>query len=140
MGNLCLHNHMKNLKNLALLGACMLGLGLTAGCVGTLDGHKQTGNPFVKDTRVGQYEVPADKVWNAAKEVLAHDGALTGENTISKTLNATVDQRKVYVKVEEIEPKLTRVTVQCRTKGGGADVALASEIDKRIALRLAVPR
>ena len=137
MGNLCLHSRMKNLKDIAILSACVLGLGLAAGCVGTLDGHKQAGNPFVKDTRVGQYEFPVDKVWSAAKEVLAHDGALTGENTISKTLDATVDQRKVFVKVEEVDPKTTRVLVQCRTKGGGADLALASEIDKRIALRLA---
>ena len=131
---------MKNLKCVALLSVWMVGLGLAAGCVGTLDGHKQAGNPFVKDTRVGQYEFPVDKVFIAAKEVLAHDGALTGENTIAKTLDATVDQRKVFVKVEEVEPKLTRVQVQCRTKGGGADLALASEIDKRIALRLATAR
>ena len=131
---------MKNLKDFAILTAWVLSLGLVAGCVGTLDGHKQAGNPFSKDTRVAQYEIPAEKVWSAAKEVLAHDGALTGENTISKTLEATVDQRKVFVKVQELEPKLTRIQVQCRTKGGGADLALASEIDKRIALRLATSR
>ena len=44
------------------------------------------------------------------------------------------------VRVEEVDPKVTRVLVQCRTKGGGADLALASEIDKRIALRLASTR
>ena len=75
-----------------------------------------------------------------AKEVLAHDGTLKGENRISNALEATVDQRSVWVRVEEVDPKVTRVLVQCRTKGGGADLALASEIDKRIALRLASTR
>jgi hypothetical protein len=40
------------------------------------------------------------------------------------------------VKVEEIDPKVTRVIVQVRTKGGGTDIDLASEIDKQIALHL----
>ena len=64
---------------------------------------------------------------------------MEGENTISKTLWAKVDTRTVWVKVEEAEPKITSVTVQARTKGGVADIALASEIDKQIALRLVKP-
>ena len=131
---------MKNLKNFAVLGACVAGIGLAVGCVNTLDGHKKAGNPFVSDTREGRYEFPVDKVFSAAKEVLQHDGALKGENTIAKTLEATVDQRAVWVRVQEVDPKVTRVLVQCRTKGGGADLAMASEIDKRIALRLATTR
>jgi hypothetical protein len=131
---------MKNLKRLALMGACALSLGLAAGCVNTLDGHKQAGNPFVNDIREGRYEFPLEKVFSAAKEVLAQDGTLKGENRISNALEATVDQRSVWVRVEEVDPKVTRVLVQCRTKGGGADLALASEIDKRIALRLASTR
>ena len=127
---------MKNFKEAVILSLCLLGLGPTAGCVSTLVGHKQFGNPFGEDTRVGQYEFAQDKVFSAAKEVLAHDGRLTGENLISKTLEATVDQRQVWVRVEEVDPKLSRVYVQCRTKAGNADLSLASEIDKRIALRL----
>src|SRR5215510_4737650 len=131
---------MKNFNEVVVLSACLLGLGLTAGCVSDLDGHKHMAVPFQKDTRVAQYEFPLEKVFSAAKEVLAHDGRLTGENTISKTLEATIDQRKVWVRVEAVDPALTRVQVQCRTKGGNSDLALASEVDKRIALRLATTR
>jgi hypothetical protein len=36
-----------------------------------------------------------------------------------------------------VDTKVTRVVVQVRTKAGAPDVALAGEIDKQIALRLA---
>lgn len=117
---------------------CALPL-LTTGCYSTLDGHVKAGVPFKKDTIEGRYERSVDQVFAAAKEVLAFNGALQGENTISKTVWAKVDTRTVYVKIEEVDPKLTRVTVQARRKGGGADVDLASEIDKQIALRLSRP-
>jgi hypothetical protein len=35
-----------------------------------------------------------------------------------------------------VDQRVTKVTVQVRTKGGVADVALAAEIDKQIAIRL----
>ena len=40
--------------------------------------------------------------------------------------------RTVWVAVDEIEPKVSRVRVQARTKGGRGDIDLASEIDKQI--------
>jgi hypothetical protein len=40
------------------------------------------------------------------------------------------------VKVDEVEPKISRVLTQARKKGGRSDIDLASEIDKQIALRL----
>ena len=54
---------------------------------------------------------------------------------MKSTIEASVNQRTVWVKVEPIDDKLTKVTVQARTKLGGGDVALASEIDKQIAIR-----
>ena len=107
-----------------------------AGCVGTLDGHSKAGVPFVKDTIEGRYERPADKVVTASKEVIGTLGTMTGDDTVSKTVEGKVNTRSVWVRVEEIDPKVSRVLVQCRTKGGGADVGLASEINTRIALWL----
>ena len=72
----------------------------------------------------------------AAKEVLAFNGTLTGENTIAKTLEAKVDNNRVWVKVDEVEPNIARVLVQARKSGGGGNVDLAAEIDKQIALQL----
>ena len=50
---------------------------------------------------------------------------------------ASIDERKVWVFIQEIDNKTTRVVIQARTKGGAGDVQLASFVDKEIAVRLA---
>ena len=64
------------------------------------------------------------------------NGTLTGENTINNSVTARIDTRTIWVRVEEWEPKITRVLVQARTRAGRPGVDLASEIDKQIALQL----
>ena len=107
-----------------------------AGCVKTIDGRMRAGVPFGRDKMISYYERPVEQIFNAAKEVLTANGVLTGENTITKVLEAKIDTRTVWVKVEESEPKVSRVTVEARRKGGAADIDLAGEMDKQIALRL----
>jgi hypothetical protein len=68
---------------------------------------------------------------------LKYNGTLYSEDLLKSTLEGTVNNRTVWVKVEELDPQVTRVTVQTRTKGGTSDVELAGEIDKQIAIRLA---
>jgi hypothetical protein len=122
----------------AWVGAlCLLVVG--TGCYSTVDGRVKAGVPFSKDKIEGRYERPVDQVFAAAKEVMKFNGALEGENTIGKTLWGKVDTRTVWIKVEEVDPKVSRVIVQARKKGGGRDIDLASEIDKQIALRLVKP-
>ncbi len=111
-------------------------LALLAGCVSTIDGRHQAAVPFVKDTITSRYERPVEPIFAAAKKVLADMGTLYGENTITKTLEAKIDTRTVWVRIEEADPKVSKVTVQVRTSGGGSDIDLASEVDKRIALQL----
>lgn len=117
-----------------LVAACLAAC--STGCVSTLDGHSKMAVPFGKDKITSRYERPLDQIFASSKKVLASMGVLYGENTITKTLEAKVDTRTVWVKATEIDNKITEVTVQVRTKGGGADVDLASEVDKRIALEL----
>ena len=107
------------------------------GCYSTADGHMKAGVPFAKDTLESRYERPVPQIFAAAKDVLAFNGTLVSENTVNNSLEARVDTRRVWVKVDEVEPKVSRVIVQARRKGGGKDIDLASEIDKQIALRLA---
>jgi len=111
-------------------------LALLAGCVSTIDGRHQAAVPFVKDTITSRYERPVEPIFAAAKKVLADMGTLYGENTITKTLEAKIDTRTVWVRIEEADPKVSKVTVQVRSSGGGSDIDLASEVDKRIALQL----
>ncbi len=113
------------------------GLLLTsAGCFSGVDGHHRAGIPFVKDTIESRYERPVGQIFEAAKEVLKFNGSLIAENTINKSLEAKVDTRTVLVRIDEVEPKVSRVVVQARKKNRMADIDLASEIDKQIALRL----
>jgi hypothetical protein len=122
--------------NLSVVALMLCVIGLTVGCYTTVEGNKKMGKPFSKDRLESRYERPTDQIFAAAKEVLAFNGTLTGENTIAKTLVAKIDNNTVWVKVEELEPGIGRVYVQVRRNSGGGNVDLASEIDKQIALQL----
>jgi hypothetical protein len=127
--------------------AASLGLAvLAAGCVGTMEGKKTAGMPFLKDRIEGRYERPATEVFNAAKAVIAFNGALIYETTLHNQTNAVdniarvaegkVRQCRVWAKVEQLDPRVSAVTVQARTGSGGADIYLAAELEKQIALKL----
>jgi hypothetical protein len=125
-------------KNLfALLTATILVVAFS-GCYSTGDGHMKFGvaGPFAKDTISSRYERPVTQLLDAAKKVLNHNGTLTSDDAVTKTLVAKIDTRTVWVQVDEVEPNISRVRVQVRTKGGLGDIDLASEIDKQIALQL----
>ena len=107
------------------------------GCYSTQDNRTKVGLPMAKDKIESRYERPVEVIFAAAKEVLRFNGTLYGENTISHVLEAKVDTRTVYVSVDEVEPKISRVVVQARTKARLPDIDLAAEIDKQIALKLA---
>jgi hypothetical protein len=124
---------MKKVFAALLLGLTVLSL---TGCYKTQEGRRKVGVPFSKDTIESRYERPVDQVYAAAKATLEFNGALTGENTITKVLTGKVNDRTIYVRVDEAEPRIARVFVQARKSSGRGDVDLASEIDKQIALRL----
>jgi hypothetical protein len=110
---------------------------LASGCVSTVDNRREPGNPLVRDKLIRVYERPVLQCWAATKDVLGVNGTVTHEDVMQSTLTARVDTRTVRVKVESIDPKMTRVTLQVRTKLGNSDLDLAGELDKQIALRLA---
>ncbi len=118
-----------------------LTLGMAAlvlsGCVETLDGRHQAGMPLVKDRIEGRYESSPAQLWAAAKDVLKHQGTLVSEDTLKNVLEASVDERTIWVKVEEFDTRTTRLLVEARTKGGSPDLEMAAFIDKQIAVRLA---
>ncbi|MEY2467152.1 MAG: hypothetical protein QOD03_1673 [Verrucomicrobiota bacterium] len=123
--------------------AALLGLALiTAGCVDTVSGRKTAGVPFIKDKIEARYERSVDDCFNAAKAVITESGVLNNEGILHdqtnlvKTVEGKVNQRTVWVRIEMVEPKITAVSVQTRTPGGGSDIDLAAMIDKQIALKL----
>jgi hypothetical protein len=124
------------LKIVAPLCALALAL-IVSGCMTSVDGRQHAGVPFVKDKLESRYERSPMEIWQAAKDVLSFNGKLYSEDVMRSTLEASVNTRTVWVKVEPADQQTTRVVVQARTKSGGTDLELASEIDKQIALRLA---
>ena len=125
---------IKLLMTFAVLSVAVL----LTGCVSTVDGHMKMGVPLVKDKIESRYERSVPQLIAASKAVLARNGSLVADDTINNTITGRVDTRTVWVKAYEIDPRgVSGVIVQARTKAGAADVDLASEIDKQIALHLA---
>jgi len=130
---------MKTKILVVLLG----GLVLAAGCVSTVNDRHTAAWPLAKDKFEGRYERAPDQVYAAAVEVIRFNGAVERESILNpgpnqaRTIEARVNGRKVWVRVEAVDPKITSVFVQVRTKAGGTDLQLTQELQKQIAVRLA---
>ena len=121
----------------AVVGS-VLGLALT-GCVETVDGRHRAGMPFQKDRIEGRYERPATEIYTAAKDVIKRQGAITSEDSVRNSIQGVVDEHNVWVAVEAVDGKTSRVIVQAR-KSGLANADLAAYLEKEIAVRLATGR
>lgn len=118
---------------------------LAAGCVSTVsDTSTFTVTPAARDSVAGRYQRPYMDVYNASLVVVKRNGTLIKEyiphdttNNV-RSLEARVSDRKVWIRVEELEPRLSQVDVQARGTGlGNRDLDVAHELEKEIALELA---
>lgn len=110
---------------------------LFSGCVSTTTGRMTTGMPLLTDTKVSRYQRTLPQVSQATETVLARMGKLLSHDTINNYYEAKVNQRSVYVHLENVDNgNITQVSVQART-GLASDIQMAAEIDKQIALQLA---
>jgi hypothetical protein len=127
--------------------AALAGMGMvlfTTGCVHTVSGEKTAAMSFGEDSYAGRYERTPDQVYRAAVKVLTTDGQLITEYIPHDTTNTTnvramygkVNERKVWIRVEPVDSKITEVTVQARTSGGFRDQDLTHDLEKEIALQL----
>lgn len=123
-------------KWMFLLGVCLSAM-VTSGCYTDQAGRQRAGIPLVRDQIERRYERSATEVWTAAKDVLNYNGTLYSEDLLTNTLEGSVNERRVWIKVEELDPVVTRVVIQARAKGGAADLILVGEIHTQIAVRLA---
>lgn len=98
----------------------------------------KAGVPFSKDKIVSRYERSVPQIVAAAREVLKRNGPIEADDTAGNSLHAKINQRNVWVKVSQVDDIVSEVVVQARTKAGGGDVDLASEISKQIGIQLAV--
>jgi len=116
---------------------------MTAGCVTTVSDTKVAGNPMGRDAVAGRYQRPVDEVYRAAIQVINNDGTLLTEYIPHDTTNTVrafmgrVNQNKVWMRVEAVDPQITQITVEARTKWGNQDLDMAHELEKEVALQLA---
>ena len=116
------------LITLALTGTLVV----STGCYSTSEGHVHPGVPFVKDSIESRYELPLSAVHDAAVEVLKTHGELTSDDVVKKVVAGVAFGRKIWISFDDTTPGITAVLTQARTKSGGPDVDIASEIDKLI--------
>jgi len=132
--------NMKRTILAALVGIVMV----ATGCVSTVtDTHTAAMVPFGRDSVEGRYQRTVDQVYQASVQVIQHNGVVITEyiphdttNTV-RSLLGKVSQCDVWLRVEAVDPQVTQVTVQARTKWGNSNVDLAHEVEKEIALQLA---
>jgi hypothetical protein len=108
---------------------------LMTGCVGTINGQSKAGIPWTKDTITKRYDRPKAQSEAATKTVLAREGKLTIDYISDNTLEAQINGDTVWVRLEDVEPNVTLVSVQAR-RGARADIETAADIATKIALQL----
>jgi len=129
--------------NMKLWSVILLPAVLATGCVRTVSDRDAAAVPFVKDKVEARYERSVDQVYDAALYVVQFNGTIQNEvilhqaDATARAIEGRVDQRRVWIRVEPVDAKVTSVVVQARTSAGGTDMNLAHELDKQIALRLA---
>lgn len=122
------------IKILSVLALSTL-MAVLSGCVQTPDGHSAGGFP-TKDTIISRYDRPAQQVVAATSAVLSRDGKILVDNVVNNTFQARINQASVWVKIWDVNGKVTQTKVQARSSMGG-DIELAAQIDKEIALQIA---
>ena len=133
---------MKKKIFIVLAAAAMATLAVT-GCVQTVSDTNTFALTPGRDTVSGRYQRSVDQVYQAAKTVISRDGVMVKEyvpheytNTVLQ-LQGRVNDRNVWVRVEQVDPRVSQVDVEARSKYGTADVDLVHELEKEIALELA---
>jgi hypothetical protein len=129
--------------NTKMLVVLLGGLVLVSGCVKTVnDRHAFALSPR-NDKFENKYERSVDQVYAAALDVVKFNGTISRESVLNpgansiRTIEAKVNGRNVWVRVEAVDPKVTSVKVQVRTSGGGTDLILTQQLQNEIGIKLA---
>jgi hypothetical protein len=129
--------------NTKMLVVLLGGLVLVSGCVKTVnDRHAFALSPG-KDKFENRYKRPVDVVYAAAVDVIKVNGTISRESVINpganavKTIEAKVNGKKVWVRVQAVDSEVTSVKVQVRTSGGGTDLTLTQQLQNQIGIKLA---
>jgi len=130
--------HMKKSIFAVLAGAAIL----ATGCVSTVSDSHTFAVSYAKDSLEGRYPRSLDQVYSASVAVIGENGVLLKEyvphdsTNAVRSLEARVNDSRVFIRVEQLDPKISAVDVQARTKWGRTDQDLVHQLEKEIALKL----
>ena len=135
-----MHRRMMKMRIfIALAGVAII----STGCVSTVADTHTAAVPLQRDRVEGRYQRSVDQVYQASVQVIQHNGVVLTEyiphdttNTV-RSLKGRTDQCDVWLRVEAVDPQITQVSVEARTKWGNSNIDLAHELEKEIALQLA---
>lgn len=128
---------------LKLFAVVALAAVAVTGCVSTVNDSHSFATTWSQDTITARYNRSMDKVYQASVQVIANNGVLIreyitpGTNSVIRSLEAKVQQKKVWIRVNAVDANTSQVEVQARNSWGASEVGLASEINTEIALQLA---
>jgi hypothetical protein len=131
------------MKKMILGVSAGVALIVATGCVSTVDDTHAFAMSWNTDTVSGRYARSLDEVYNASIVVIQHNGVLLNEliphdsTNAVRSLEGRVNDKKVWIRVEAVDPRTSQVDVQARSKWGTTDVDLVHELEKEIALQLA---
>jgi hypothetical protein len=131
---------MKRIFFVMLAGVAIV---VATGCVHTVTNTSTFAVSYGKDSMAGRYQRDLKTVYNASLAVITREGVLLTEfvphdvtNDV-RSLEGRVNDCKVFIRVEQVDPRISQVDVQARSKWGRVDLDLVHEIEKEIALELA---
>jgi hypothetical protein len=117
---------------------------VSTGCVRTVSDTSTFAVSYGQDSVAGRYNRSCEQVYKASYDVVSSDGGVIVKEQIPhaytnavRQLEARVNDCKVYIRVEQIDPNISQVDVEARTKWGRTDLDLVHELEKDIALKLA---
>ena len=131
---------MKKTIFAGLAGAMIIG----TGCVRTVsDTHAFAVSP-VQDSVADRYNRSCEQVYRASCEAIKVEGGELVREYVPhaytndvRQLEGRVNDRKVFIRVEQIDATISQVDVEARTPWGRTDIDLVHAIGKDIALKLA---
>jgi len=116
---------------------------IATGCVHTVTDSTTFAVSYGRDSVAGRYQRPLQEVYQASVKVISDNGVLLTEHIPHdytnevRSLEGRVQDCKVFIRVEQIDPKISQVDVEARTKMGRVNIDLVHELEKDIALELA---
>jgi hypothetical protein len=116
---------------------------VATGCVHTVTDDTTFAVSYGRDSVAGRYQRSLQEVYDASVKVVSQNGVLLTEHIPHdytnevRSLEGRVSDCKVFIRVEQIDPKVSQVDVEARTKMGRVNIDLVHELEKDIALELA---